>query len=82
MENKEEKVVTKTSGGVKFLIVFLVLALLGTSGFIVYDKFIKKSDNTPKTEEKSKKETKEPAKKQVVSEKKVDTPPSVVDIYA
>ena len=62
MENKEEKVVTKTSGGVKFLIVFLVLALLGTSGFIVYDKFIKKSDNTPKTEEKSKKETKEETK--------------------
>lgn len=30
----------------------------------------------------SKKETKEPAKKQVVSEKKVDSQPSVVDIYA
>ena len=56
MDNKNEvQVVTKTSGGVKFLIVFLVLALLGTSGFIVYDKFIKKSDNTHKAEETGKK---------------------------
>lgn len=63
MDNKEEKVVTKTSGGIKFLIVLLCLIILGLGGYLVYDKCIKKSDNTPKTEEKTKKETTKTVKK-------------------
>ena len=67
MENKEEKVVTKTSGGVKALLVILILALIGTSGFIVYDKFIAK-DNESKSN--TKEETKKEEKKESV--KKID----------
>jgi len=67
MENKEEKVVTKTSGGVKALLVILILALIGTSGFIVYDKLISK-DNESKSntkEETKKEETKKESVKKI-----------------
>ena len=72
MENKEEKVVTKTSGGVKALLVILILALIGTSGFIVYDKLISKNNESKSNtkEETKKEETKKEEKKESV--KKID----------
>lgn len=38
----------KTSGGIKFLIVLLILIIIGLGGFIVYDKFIKEPVKCPK----------------------------------
>lgn len=69
IENKnEEKVVTKTSGGIKALLIILILALIGTSGFIVYDKFIKNDDN--KVIEKNETNSKNEKNAKKVDEKK------------
>ena len=63
MEKKE-----KNNKGLIVIIIFLVIALVGTSGYIVYDKVIKKEE--PIKEKKDKPEEKEPVVREITEAEK------------